>query len=356
MTIRRQAKCDCAFCRGRIPIHNHSGFNEGGKLDAPSVLAATGVTTSTGGGGAGDPHDLALNDLTDVNVPAPSDGDVPTYDAASGQWIAAPGGGTPDASDVSVTDAGGYYAGTDVEAVLEEIPGLFVTRIAGGHETIKAHGTTGSTEPIDPADGNVHTMTLDASCTATIAAPSGSDASTMELWVTQNGTGGWVLTLAATGGSVTWEGSSSHTTVAGETFRVVLERIPATTNDWIANLVGSADTAAGVSADTTGYAHSAGATVQDVLDDFDAAITAAAASGGSSSVGHAHVVSETHLSNGSATTYTLDQWFEPGSVIAWNTTTLARLDVTEAVPDQATVSAAGSSGDKIVFDYAATLA
>ncbi len=71
---------------------------------------------------------------------------------------------------------------------------------------------------------------------------------------------------------------------------------------------------------------------------------------------HVHVAGETHLSNGSATTYTLDQAFEPGSVIAWNTTTLARLGVTETAPDQATVSAAGSSGDSIVFDYAATLA
>jgi hypothetical protein len=30
--------------------------------------------------------------------------------------------------------------------------------------------------------------------------------------------------------------------------------------------------------------------------------------------------------------------------------------VTEVQPDQATVSAAGTTGDKIVFDYAATLA
>lgn len=76
---------------------------------------------------------------------------------------------------------------------------------------------------------------------------------------------------------------------------------------------------------------------------------------GTSSGGHAHVVSEAHLSNGSATTYTLDQYFEPGSVIAWNTTTLARLGVTETLPDQATVSAAGTTGDTIQFDYAATL-
>jgi hypothetical protein len=67
---------------------------------------------------------------------------------------------------------------------------------------------------------------------------------------------------------------------------------------------------------------------------------------------HAHIVSETHLSDGATTTYTLDNAIEPGTVIGWNTTSLARLGVTEVQPDQATVSAAGSSGDSIVFDYA----
>lgn len=71
---------------------------------------------------------------------------------------------------------------------------------------------------------------------------------------------------------------------------------------------------------------------------------------------HAHVVGEMHLSDGSTTTYTLDNYFELGSVEAFNTTTLAYLVVTETEPDQATVSAAGSSGDKITFSYAATVA
>lgn len=80
------------------------------------------------------------------------------------------------------------------------------------------------------------------------------------------------------------------------------------------------------------------------------AIASALASAG----GHAHVADEVHLSDGSTTTYTLDAAFEPGSVMAWNKTTLAYLDVTEVAPDQATVSAAGSAADKITFSYAAT--
>lgn len=74
----------------------------------------------------------------------------------------------------------------------------------------------------------------------------------------------------------------------------------------------------------------------------------------SAPAGHVHVAGEVHLSDGSTTTYTLDAAFEPGSVEAWNTTTLAYLTVTETQPDQAAVSAAGSSGDKIAFNYAAT--
>lgn len=96
-----------------------------------------------------------------------------------------------------------------------------------------------------------------------------------------------------------------------------------------------------------------GTDVEAALQEIGAEI---ATLGSSSAGGHAHVAEETHLSDGSTTTWTLDQNFEPGSVIAWNTTTIARLSVTEVPPDQATVSAAGSSGDRIVFDYAATIA
>lgn len=78
--------------------------------------------------------------------------------------------------------------------------------------------------------------------------------------------------------------------------------------------------------------------------------------GAAGAVDHAHVVSEAHLSDGATGAYTLDQYFESGSVIAWNATTIARLTVTETEPDSATVSPVGTAGDSIVFDYAATVA
>jgi len=37
----------------------------------------------------------ALDDLTDVDISSPSDGDVPTWDSGTGTWIAGPGGGFP---------------------------------------------------------------------------------------------------------------------------------------------------------------------------------------------------------------------------------------------------------------------
>jgi hypothetical protein len=103
-------------------------------------------------------------------------------------------------------------------------------------------------------------------------------------------------------------------------------------------------------ADAGGYF--TGTDVEAALQELGADVTALPAS----FYQHAHVASETHLSDGSTGTYTLDQGFEPGSVIAWNVTTIARLTVTETAPDQATVSPVGTSGDSIVFDYAATIA
>jgi hypothetical protein len=58
------------------------------------------VKSGLGGGGAS-----ALDDLTDVNAPAPNDNDVLTWDAVAGEWIAQapPAGGAVDADDVTYT-------------------------------------------------------------------------------------------------------------------------------------------------------------------------------------------------------------------------------------------------------------
>jgi hypothetical protein len=124
----------------------------------------------------------------------------------------------------------------DVDA-LEAAAGGYELKTEGGQSVVSAHGTVGATETIDPTGGNVHTLTLDENCTATISAPVGSGAATLELWVTHDGSGGNTLTIAASGGTV--EGDiSAHTTTADETFRVICERVPASTNDWVIDLVG----------------------------------------------------------------------------------------------------------------------
>jgi hypothetical protein len=138
---------------------------------------------------------------------------------------------------VDVTDLGGGTAGA---AVIGR-----VLVVNGGAETIKPHGSMGATEPFDPADGNVHTGTLNADCLVTLAAPIGSAAATLEAWITQDGTGGWVLTVdAAGGGSFTWAGGTpTPDTMAGVTERYIFERVPGTTNDWVGSLVGSGGSA-----------------------------------------------------------------------------------------------------------------
>lgn len=113
--------------------------------------------------------------------------------------------------------------------------------IEGGQDTIMAHGSMGSTETFDPTDGNVHTGTLNADCTFTLNAPSGSGAATLEFWITQDGTGGWGITWP---GSVTADGSITPDTTAGVTVRYLLETLDGGTN-WLLNLVGSAASGGG---------------------------------------------------------------------------------------------------------------
>jgi hypothetical protein len=88
---------------GILADHDHSGdVGDGGQFDADHLLSTGAndgdVLTSDGAGnsawepgGGGAP--LALDDLTDVNAPAPNDDDVLTWDAIAGEWIAAVGGG-----------------------------------------------------------------------------------------------------------------------------------------------------------------------------------------------------------------------------------------------------------------------
>jgi hypothetical protein len=256
-------------------------------------------------------------------------------------------GGTPTAVDVSIADAGGYFTAADVEAALQEL--------AKKDLGYTAHGNTGSAETFDALTG-WHSATVNADCTFTFT---GATSGLVAAMVLELAEAGHVVTWP---GSVVWPGGVAPTlSASGTDILTFFSRDGGTT--WYGFMAGvgsggsaltvkdegsSLDTAV-TSIDFVG----AGVTATNVAH----AVTVTVPAADTTAYGlHAHVAGEQHLSDGSTTTYTLDEAYEPGSVIAWNTTTIARLTVTEVLPDQATVSAAGSSGDKIVFDYAATLA
>ena len=275
--------------------------------------------------------DIAVGDYGAVAWAGPVDLITVTAAVTAGDYAATSttAGAAQDVGATAGTGTFGYFtsAGTTPSGFLLGVGGSsgnFELRNEGGQDQVMAHGNMGATENLDPTDGNVHTGTLDANCVLTLLAPTGTGASTIELWVTQDGTGGRTLSILASGGTFTWDGTTpTLPTDASTRFRLVFDHVPGTTNDWIGNVVGSSSSSS--------------------------SSTAAA------SAAHAHVASETHLSDGSTTSYTLDEVYEPGSVIGWNVTVLARLGVTETPPDQVSVSAAGALGDSIVFDYAATV-
>lgn len=116
--------------------------------------------------------------------------------------------------------------------------GTYVLTTEGGQETINAIGTSGATEDIDPTLGNIWTATLGDDTVFTILAPVGSGGATLEGWIS-TGAGGFTPDFAASGGTWTWDGATpTLDTTAGVTYRIVAERIPGTSNDWVGNLVG----------------------------------------------------------------------------------------------------------------------
>jgi hypothetical protein len=59
----------------------------------------------------------------------------------------------------------------------------------------QAHGNLGSTETFDSTAAGWHSGTLNADCTFTFTAPASGTVGSMVLELTQDGTGGWALTM-----------------------------------------------------------------------------------------------------------------------------------------------------------------
>jgi hypothetical protein len=142
-------------------------------------------------------------------------------------------------SGLTASPIAGSVTGGTGGSVVEITPFTegFELTTEGGQGPISDHGAAGATEDADPSDGNVHVLELDDDLTVTILEPEGDGDATLQFWFTQDGTGGHTVTIDADGGTVTGD-ISGHTTTAGETFRVIAQRIPGTTNDWVVDLVG----------------------------------------------------------------------------------------------------------------------
>ncbi len=100
----------------------------------------------------------------------------------------------------------------------------FETTSFGGGSIVNDYGNLGATATFDPAVGNILTGTLTANCTFTLTAPASGTGCTIELRLTQDGTGSRLVTWP---GSVVWAGGTAPVlaTTPGAIDFIVLETI-----------------------------------------------------------------------------------------------------------------------------------
>jgi hypothetical protein len=163
----------------RVPIHDHTDVNSGGKLDLGSAVNG-GLSAVPGG---------------------------------------SPGGPTT-AAGVSVEDAAGWFTAIHAEGALAELAAKAI-----GYQ---AHGNMGATETFDAATG-WHSGTFDANCTFTLTANTTGTSSSLFLELTQDGTGGWTITLPASVVNKATLEAAQDTTLGSTSFLVLLSRDGGTT-------------------------------------------------------------------------------------------------------------------------------
>ena len=149
------------------------------------VSVSTGDSGSTGGSSGAAGGDLAgtLPDPTVVGIQGTPVDALPAsateYLDGTGHWSTPPGSGT------------GY-----------------VTNVGGGKEVINTIAASGASHTLDLSLGNVQDLTLTASCTLTFSGATAGVFCSFELFLRQDGTGGWATTWP---GSVVWPGGSAPT-------------------------------------------------------------------------------------------------------------------------------------------------
>jgi hypothetical protein len=102
--------------------------------------------------------ELELDDLTDVNAPAPDDGDVLTWDEYAAEWVAAPAGATGLGMVIAVFDGGGGVPSADITFDVPVpwdgtiIGWTMLSDVAGDAEVDIASVAPGGAMPVFPGD------------------------------------------------------------------------------------------------------------------------------------------------------------------------------------------------------------
>ena len=155
----------------RVPIHDHTDLNSGGRLRPSAALVGGGENLGSGGG---------------VTDHAPLTGRESTN--------------SHPATAISVVDSGGYFAGTNVEAILAEL--------AAGDTSLVTVAATGATETVDVSVARTYDLTLTANCTLTLSGAVTAEAWYLTLILRQDGVGSRTVTWP---GPVVWPGGVTPT-------------------------------------------------------------------------------------------------------------------------------------------------